>query len=241
MKKMRFRASAGALFVTTAVLSILPTVSMSGVAAAATCNYPVNAPVAALQASTTNANAGQTVTLFGSYRKNSCPISGASVRIQRRYIVSGSPTGSWSRVAITTTNSHGLFAVTLRLRRNIQYRAYIPAYKTYPRSYSNKVTVHVHTHITEAVARPGACRLTFAGSTYPVKAHRYVRIQKRGPVNHFHGWTTIARTKTGRHGNYRVTVTLVCGRKYNTSALITSDSINYAGRSTTVYGIVAAH
>ena len=236
---MRFRLSAGALFVTTALLSAMPVVAPG--ASAASCDYPPNPPVADLQSSTTNSTAGQTITLFGSYKKNSCAISGASVRIQRRYIVSGSPTGSWSRVATTTTNSHGLFSVSLRLRRNIQYRAYMPAYKTYPHTYSNKVSVRVHTRITEAVARPGACRLTFAGSTYPVKAFRTVRIQKRGAVNHFHGWTTIATAKTGRHGNYKVTVTLVCGRKYNTSALISHDSINYSGRSATIYGIVAAH
>ena len=236
---MRFRASAGALIVTAALLSTLGAVSTG--AAAATCSYPPNPPVADLQASTTNGTAGQLVTLFGSYRRNSCPISGASVRIQRRYLVSGAPSGSWRRVAVTSTNAHGLFAVSQRLRRNVQYRAYIPAYKSFPRTYSNKVSIHVHTRITEAVARPGTCRLTFAGSTFPVKAFRWVRIQKRGPKNHFHGWTTIARVKTGRHGNYKVTVPLVCGRTYNTSALIAADTVNYSGRSTTIYGIVAAH
>jgi hypothetical protein len=236
---MRFRASAGALIVTAALLSTMSVVSTG--ASAATCDYPTNAPVADLQTSTNNATAGQTVTLFGSYRRNSCAISGASVRIQRRYIVSGSPTGAWRRVARTTTNSHGLFAVSQKLRRNIQYRAYMPAYKTFPPTHSNRVSIRVHTRITEAVARPGACRLTFAGSTFPVKAFRTVRIQKRGSVNHFHGWTTIARVKTGTHGNYKVTVPLVCGKTYNTSALIAGDTINYSGRSATIYGIVAAH
>lgn len=238
---MRFRASAGWLLAATLGLSVMQTVSVGVPASAASCDYPVNLPVLDLGVSPTTITAGQAVIAFGSFRKNGCGIAGAVVQLQRRFIVNGTPSGSWTTIAKITTNSQGLYSKTLHPMRNLQLQAVIAATNAYPRTQSRRVSIHVRTGITEAVARPGQCKLTFAGSTKPRKRYRWVRIQKRGPVNHFSGWTTIARAKTNRHGAYTVSVKLTCGRKYNTSALIRGDSVNYAGRSATVFGIVAAH
>jgi len=238
---MSFRRliSVGVLAASAAVLPALPGQAAPSTGSCSNPDYPTNATTLSLTLTRTTVVAGQSITAFGELRKNSCAVGGATIRIERRRLVNGSATGSWALVKTATTRSNGLYYAVFAPLRNELVRAHFTGASDFPRAYSPNVTVKVRTKITESATRDRSCKITLTGSTTPVKANHNVRIQKRGPRGHFHGWKAFASGKTNRHGRYSITRTATCGATYNLSALIGADSTNLGGRSATIYGIKA--
>jgi hypothetical protein len=174
--------------------------------------------------------AGQQVFAFGSFTKGGCPVHGATIVLQRRFLVNGTPSGLWASVASTTTTSHGTYAATTRPFRNEQLRAHFVASNGFHSSWSNTVNLYARTRITEAVSKLSGCRLTISGSTTPHKANRTVKIQKKTST----GQHTVAWVTTNSTGHYSKTKSFSCGVTLHLSAFIAGDSINKAGRSATV-------
>ena len=179
--------------------------------------------------------------MFGKFTVNGCAIKNAVIRIQRRVVVNGRATGHWANVKSSTTSSKGIYAAAYFATRNVRVRAHFSGTNGFPTTNTFSVPLNVHTAITESITKRSGCRLTIAGHVNPVKVNRVVRIQKRGPRGSFHGWTTVAKATTNRHGHYSVTKTFVCGRGYNLSAYIAKDSINLSGRSATLFGVKPRH
>jgi hypothetical protein len=239
---MSFRRliSVGVLAASAAVLPALPGQAAGPSTGSCNGSYPSNAPVLSLDVSPRTLTAGQSVVAFGDFKKNQCGIKGAKIRIEAQRLVNGKASGGYTLVRTVTTTSHGTFAATLGPLHNENLRARFLSAGGFPTTVSNAVKESVRTRITEAASKGAGCTITLSGATTPTKSHHAVTIQKRGAKGHFHGWTTFAKTTTNRSGHYSVTKTATCGKAYNLSALIGSDSTNLAGRSATIFGIKPA-
>ena len=238
---MSFRRliSIGVLTASAAVLPALPGQAAPSTGNCANPDYPTNATTLSLALTSTRLTAGQSATAFGELRKNACPVRGATIRIERKRIVNGQATGSWALVKTATTRPNGLYSASFAPMHNELVRAHFAGASDFQPSFSQNVTVKVRTKITERAATGSGCTVTLTGATTPTKRHHTVTIQNRGPKGHFHGWKFFARGTTNRTGHYSITKTATCGKTYNLSALITSDSTNLGGRSATVYGVKA--
>lgn len=215
----------------TAVL--LPALPGSAAPSTSGCTpYPPSNPGQSLTIDATprTVTAGQQVFAFGAFTKGGCPVHGATIVLQRRYLVNGVPSGSWANIASTTTTSHGTYAAVTHPIRNEQLRAHFSASNGFASANSNSVNVYAKTRITEAVAKLSSCRLTISGATTPHKAFRTVKIQNKTST----GQHTVAQPKTNSKGRYSITKSFTCGRTLHLSAYIGGDSINRAGRSGTV-------
>jgi len=239
---MSFRRliTVGVLSASAAVLPALPGQAAPSTGSCPNPDYPTNATTLSLTLTSTRLTAGQSTTAFGNFRKNGCDIRGASIRIERKRLVNGSPTGKWALVTTATTRPNGLYSATFAPLHNELVRAHFTGASDFPRAFSPNVTVKVRIKITESASKRSNCRITLTGATKPVKGRHTVTIQKRGPKGHFHGWKFFARGTTTRDGHYTITRTATCGTTYNLSALITADSTNLGGRSATIYGIKAS-
>lgn len=221
---------------------VLPALPGQATPSTGSCDgsYPPHPPSLSLDVTPRTVTAGQSVTAFGELRQNQCPIKGGTIRIQRKRLVSGTPTGSWATVKTVTTRANGLYSGAFAPLHNELVRARFIGGGGFPAVNSGSVTVKVRTKITEAAAKGSACKITLTGVTKPTKARHTVTIQNRGPKGHFHGWKFFARGKTNKAGKYSITKTATCGKTYNLSSLINADSTNLAGRSATIYGVKAA-
>ena len=196
------------------------------------CNpYPPAAgQTLTIDASPRVVTATQQVLVFGSFSRGGCPISGATIKIQRKFLVNGAPSGTWTTIATATTTSHGTYAVATHPVRNERLRAHFTGTSGFGTSNSNTVDVLVRTKITESVSKLSGCRLTISGGTTPHKVGRIVRIQNKTAT----GQHNVATATTNSHGNYSLTKKFVCGKTYHLSAYIFADSINRSGRSGSV-------
>ena len=239
---MSFRRliTVGVLAASAAVLPALPGQAAPSTGSCANPDYPTNATTLSLTLTANKVTAGQSVTAFGELRKNSCPVRGATIRIERKRLVNGSATGSWALVKTATTRPNGLYFATFAPLHNELVRAHFTGASDFPRAFSSNSTLKVRTKITEAAKSGSSCKITLSGATTPAKAHHTVTIQRRGARGHFHGWKFFARGTTNSRGHYSITKTATCGKTYNLSALITADSTNLGGRSATIYGVKAA-
>jgi hypothetical protein len=174
--------------------------------------------------------AGQQVLAFGSFSRGGCPVHGATIKVQRKYLVNGVAQGSWVNIATVTTTSHGNYLASVHPLRNQALRAHFFHANGFATANSNAVNIFARTRITESVSKLSACRLAISGGTTPHKVGRTVKIQNRTST----GQHTVARATTNSRGRYSLTKTFTCGRTYHLSAFIGSDSINKAGRSGTV-------
>ena len=242
---MSFRRlmSVGALAATAAVLPALPGQAAPSTGSCPNPDYPTNSSTITLSVSPRTLTAGRAVSAFGELRKNSCAIKGATIRIFRKRVVNGVATGSWYRVATSTTDRNGLYLASIAPLHNelLQARFAGTSDGTFKPATSSNVRVSVRTKITEAATKGSACKITLTGVTKPVKANHTVTIQKRGAKGHFHGWTKFASGKTNKSGRYSITKTATCGTTYNLSAFIAKDATNLSGRSATIFGIKATH
>jgi hypothetical protein len=239
---MSFRRliTVGVLAASAAVLPALPGQAAPSTGNCGNPDYPTNATSLSLAVTPTRLTAGQSATAFGELRKNACPVRGAKIRIERKRLVNGTQTGKWALVATATTRPNGLYSATFAPLHNELVRAHFTGASDFPRAWSQNVTVKVRTKITEAAKSGSACTITLTGTTTPAKSRHTVTIQNRGAKGHFNGWKFFARGTTNRTGHYSITKTATCGKTYNLSALIASDSTNLGGRSATVYGVKAA-
>ena len=219
-----------AAIATSAVL--LPALPGGAAPSTGSCNpYPPSAgETLTIDASPRTVTAGQQVLVFGSFTQGGCPISGATIRIQRRYLVNGVPQGSWVTIASATTTSHGTYGTTTHPLRNERLRAHFAATGGFATANSNTVDVFARTRITESVSKLSGCRLAISGGTTPHKVGRTVKIQNKTST----GQHTVATATTNSRGRYSLTKTFTCGKLYHLSAYISGDSINRAGRSGTV-------
>jgi len=205
------------------------------------CPYPPNKPVMTFTVTPATVYASHSVSQFGKMSQNGCGIKNASMIIQRRALVSGKPSGSWTTLKTVTTNTNGVFSSTRFPMHNEQERVVFKAAGGFPGLTSVIRTVTVRTHLSFNPTEPGSCNVHIVGRTIPKKAGRVVKIQSRGAKGHFNGWTTLWKTTTNSKGVYSTTHTLTCGKAYNLSALIGSDSTNSTGRARTIFGIKPVH
>jgi hypothetical protein len=203
------------------------------------CPYPPNRPVLKLFASPATVIARHSETAYGNFTQNSCGISGATIRLQRRLLVGGEPRGSWYTFATVTTNSNGVFAAHRRPWHNEEQRALFSAAGGFPSTSSRVVAVAARTAVSLAATRLSNCRIRLTGATSPTKARHTIRIQLRGPRGQFEGWGTVGRWQTDTRGHYLTIGKFSCGKVYNLSVYITADARNAAGRSRTIYGLKA--
>jgi len=192
---------------------------------------PTNTPTLSIVDSPSTIYAGNFSSVFGKFSINGCAIQNATIKIQRRLVVSGSPTGSWSTVKTVVTSSRGVYAAAYFVNRNVQLRGVFYSAGGFPHTNSStSPRLNVRTSIGETVRKLAACKVTFSGNTTPVKASRTVTVQNRVSNK----WVKVTTAKTNSTGHYAVTRTLTCGRSYHVSAYISGDSINFAGRSALV-------
>ena len=216
----------------------VPALALPGQAApTGGCPSPANAPVLSITLSPATIIAGASSTAFGKFTQNSCGIKNATIALRRRAWVNGQPSGSWSRVATTTTNTKGAWHVATSPLRNEQVQAVFRAAGKYPTTFSKILTLGVRTQLTITRTYMTKCRVLLAGQTTPVKANRRVFVQSRGPSGQFKGWTTMFESRTNDKGRYSVMLPLKCGTTYNLSVSIAHDATNLAGRSHTIFGI----
>lgn len=201
------------------------------------CPYPTNRPVLTLTASPATVIATHNSTAFGKFSQNSCGIKGATVKLQRRALVKGQPSGSWTTFATVVTSSKGTFSSAHQPLRNEQERAVFAKTGKYAATTSKIITVTVDTRITKTVQTLSGCRVWIHGQTTPVKSKHFVLIQRRGPKGHFNGWTTMWRTPTNAKGAYSTINKLACGQTFNIAVFIGGDNVNHGGRSGTSYGV----
>jgi len=239
---MSFRRliSVGVLAASAAVLPALPGQAAPSIGSCPNSDYPTNSSSLSLSVSPRTITFGRSVSTYGELRKNSCPVRGATIRIEMRSVVDGVGFGRWVLVKTATTDRNGLFLTSTTPRTNELLRArFRGAGTTFKPATSSSVLVKVRTAITEAATKAAACKITLTGATKPTKISAKITIQKRGARGHFHGWTKFAGGTTNSRGRYSITKQAVCGRTYNLSALIGKDATNAAGRSRTIFGIKA--
>jgi len=196
---------------------------------AASCvgyGYGQTAPRIDVSLSTRPIVAGSTTSAFGSLSQNGCPVSGGSVLVQTRRVVSGSPVGNWVTVVQATTNSQGLFFASFTRPYNVLVRAASPTGSGYV--VSDIVPLLVRTRLTLSVSHLSGCRLAFAGTPYPAKPNRPIGIARRNDNGTF---TTLFSTTSDSAGHYYVWKQLNCGVSYNLASLIRADSINLGAYS----------
>lgn len=201
------------------------------------CPYPINRPVLSLSATPATVIASHNETAYGKFSQNSCGIKNATITLQRRALVNGKPSGSWTTFATLTTNKNGAFATTRKPLRNEQQRAVFTKSGKFASTTSKSITVHVRDRITATLKNTAPCLLAVSGGTYPAKARHTVYIQTRGPVGHFNGWTTLWTATTGSKGGFSTSHKLTCGKTYNISVWIRPDATDLGNRTATVYGV----
>jgi hypothetical protein len=180
-------------------------------------------------------------TSSGIFTQNGCGIKNATIRLQRRALLSGKPSGSWSTFAKVTTGANGAFTTARKPFANEQQRAVFTKAGGYPSTTSATIGVHVATYVSVSTSLLSACRVELAGKTTPAKVNRKIKIQSRGPRGSFTGWTTIGTFHTKSDGSYLTIGTLSCGKTYNLAVYISGDASNTAGRSRTIFGIKPHH
>jgi len=217
----------------TFVLPALPTQA----APTGGCPYPPSRPVLALTVSPTTVVAGHGEVVFGQFSHNNCGIGHAAIAVQRRLIVDGSPSGSWTTIRHVTTSSKGIFVIARSSIHQEELRAVFTKAGAFPTTTSAAIPVSVLEHITAHVSTVAPCRVHISGSTYPAKAHRRVLIQNRGAEGHFHGWSNVWTATTNSHGDYSTTHRLTCNRTYNLSMWIGHDATDRGNRTNTWFGV----
>lgn len=227
---------AAACVAAAAAVAVVPA-SQGSAAITGDCSYPVNLPVLAMSASPATVTAGAQVHLAGKFSRNGCGLGHAAIVLEQRAIVSGNPSGSWHTFATVTTASNGTFFATRTPTRSEQLRSVFTGADGVQPATSSTLTELVRTRIGMTVKVLSACRVRLSGGTTPVKARRTVKIQRRGPISRFRGWTTVWSVKTGAKGGYSTTKTLPCHATYNLAVYIGGDSTNLSNRSRTVFGI----
>src|SRR3954452_17394683 len=105
---LRRIVSVAAIATSAVLLPALPGGAAPGIGS---CHpYPPSAgETLTIDATPRTVTAGQQVLVFGSFTQGGCPISGATIRVQRKFLVNGVPTGSWVTVASAVTTSHGTY------------------------------------------------------------------------------------------------------------------------------------
>ena len=193
--------------------------------------YPPSAGESlSIDASPRTVTAGQQALVFGSFTQGGCPIRGAQIAVQRRFLVNGTPSGKWVTIATATTTSHGTYGTTTHPARNESLRAHFTGTSGFATANSSAISEFARTRITESVAKHAGCSLTISGATTPHKANRTVKIQKKTST----GQHTVAKVTTNSKGRYSKTKTFACGVRLRLSAFIAADSTNKAGRSATI-------
>lgn len=216
----------------------------AGAAPAGGCPYPPNRPVLSLTVSPTTVNSLHAFSEFGRFHQNNgsnCGIRNASIKLQRRSLINGEPSGAWTTWKTVTTGNQGYFSTTRAPFNNEQERAVFYKAGSFPTTGSSIINVNVRVYITKFVSTLSGCRIRLTGRTTPVVPRRHVFIQSRGPLGHFQGWFTIGETTTHSDGTYFTTAVAKCGQTYNLSAFIYGSLVNKPGRSWTTFGIKPHH
>jgi hypothetical protein len=221
-------------------LLTVPTVAASA-APSGGCPSPANAPVLTLSASPATVIAAHNATASGKFTENSCAITGATIKLQRRALVSGKPSGAWTTFATVTTGPKGGFSAGHAPTVNERQRAVFAASGRFPATVSKAVTVTVKTAVTVSITTLSNCRIMLTGRTTPAKANRTFAIQSRGPKGAFTGWSTIGHFHTTSTGTYKTIGAAACGTTYNLAVTIAGDATNATGRSRTVYAVKPHH
>jgi hypothetical protein len=212
----------------------------AGAAPSGGCPSPSSSPVLSLTVAPTTIKAAHTISASGRFHQNngsSCGIKDASVKLQRRALVNGKPSGSWTTWKTVTTGSLGYFSAKRMVLNNEQERAIFFKAGSFPTTVSKVFTENVRIWITKAVTTPAGCKIRLTGKTTPVQAKRRVFIQSRGPQGKFQGWFTIGQTTTHSDGTYSTSAVAKCGQTYNLSVFMYPSSVNTSGRSATTFGI----
>ena len=233
IRKLLTVAATGSAVAVAVVVPALP----GAAAPSGGCPYPPNRPVLSLTVSPATVVATHPVAAFGKFTQNNCGIKNATVVLQHRALVSGKPSGSWHNAGSLVTTANGTYTFTRAPLYNEQERVVFNKAGSFPTTISPIRSILVRTKVTFNDSTLAGCKIKLSGRTNPVKSLRTVKIQSRGPAGHFHGWTTVASTKTNKSGVYSFAPTAKCGTTYNLSALIGADSVNGYGRSRTIFGI----